>query len=98
MKSFLSKKLRNRTEIGFLISKEPLNEKEFDPAKTSFKALVTRRNLDKTFFLGNQSLGAFFEEAGYPAVPSPDRSPGNFGFLQIAQKLRNLRTDYKCIA
>ena len=83
----LSKKLRNRTEIGYLISKEPLNEKEFDPVKTSFKAIVNRLNLDKSFFLGNQSLGAFMEEAGYPAVPSPDRSPGNIGFIKNHLKL-----------
>ena len=44
--------------------------------ETSFRALVTRRKLDKTLIFGNESLGAFFEEAGYPAVPSPTRSPG----------------------
>ena len=54
-----------------------MNEGEFDPLETSFRSLVTRKNLDKSFFLGNESLGAFFEEAGYPAVPSPDRPPGN---------------------
>ena len=44
--------------------------------ETSFRALVTRRKLDKKLILGNESLGAFFEKAGYPAVPSPTRSPG----------------------
>ena len=67
---------RNRTEIGYLISKDPLNQREFDVKETSFRALVTRRKLDKNLILGNESLGAFFEEAGYPAVPSPSRSPG----------------------
>lgn len=67
---------RNRTEIGYLISKDPLNQREFDVKETSFRALVTRRKLDKNLLLGNESLGAFFEEAGYPAVPSPTRSPG----------------------
>ena len=70
--------LRNRTELGYLISKQPLNDREFDPLKTSLRSLVVRKNLDKDFFLGNKSLGAMFEEAGYAAVPSPDRSPGNY--------------------
>ena len=70
--------LRNRTELGYLISKQPLNDREFDPLKTSLRSLVIRKSLDKDFFLGNNSLGAMFEEAGYAAVPSPDRSPGNY--------------------
>ena len=51
--------------------------------ETSFRALVTRRKLDKNLLLGNESLGAFFEKAGYPAVPSPTRSPGLviFGYI-----------------
>ena len=49
--------------------------------ETSFRALVTRRKLDNNLILGNQSLGALFEEAGYPAVPSPTRSPGFFNLI-----------------
>ena len=41
--------------------------------ETSFRALIKRRNLGKDFFLGEQSLGSFFEEAGYDAVPSPNQ-------------------------
>ena len=67
--------------MGYLISKGPLNEGTFDVLETSFRALVKRQNLDKNFFLGNQSLGAFFNEAGYEAVPSPeDPIPGRFIF------------------
>ena len=62
--------------MGYLISKKPLNEGKFDVLETSVRALVKRRNLDKSFFMGNQSLGAFFEEAGYAAAPSPDTLPG----------------------
>ena len=51
--------------------------------ETSFRALVTRRKLDNNLILGNQSLGAFFEEAGYPAVPSPTRSPGFVSYFEI---------------
>ena len=71
--------------MGYLISKKPLNEGKFDVLETSVRALVKRRNLDKSFFMGNQSLGAFFEEAGYAAAPSPDTLPGKpiFHFKQI---------------
>lgn len=73
---------RNRTEIGYLISKDPLNQREFDVKETSFRALVTRRKLDKNLILGNESVGAFFEESGYPAVPSPSRSPGSVRYYR----------------
>ena len=73
---------RNRTEVGYLISKEPLNDREFEPSETSFRSLVKRKNLDKSFFLGNQSLGALLEKEGYYAVPSPNRSPGNHSTLK----------------
>ena len=73
---------RNRTEVGYLISKEPLNDGEFEPSETSFRSLVKRKNLDKSFFLGNASLGALLEKEGYYAVPSPNRSPGNHSILK----------------
>ena len=57
--------------------------------ETSFRALVTRRKLDKNLLLGNESLGAFFEEAGYPAVPSPTRSPGLVIFGYIFENFYN---------
>ena len=73
----------NATELGYLISKDDLNEGKFDVLETSFRALVKRQNLDKTFFLGSQSLGAFFEEAGYDAVPSPEHPiPGEHKFFR----------------
>ena len=75
-------KERNRTEVGYLISKGPLNDGEFEPSETSFRSLVKRKNLDKRFFLGNESLGALLEKEGYFAVPSPNRSPGNYSILK----------------
>ena len=74
--------VRNRTEVGYLISKGPLNDGEFEPSETSFRSLVKRKNLDKRFFLGNESLGALLEKEGYFAVPSPNRSPGNYSDLK----------------
>ena len=47
-----------------------MNEGEFDVAETGFRALVKRNDLEKNFVLGSKSLGAFFEKAGYAAVPS----------------------------
>ena len=55
--------------MGYLIPKQPLNEGAFDVLDTSVRALVKRRNLDESFFTGNQSLGASFEEAGYDTLP-----------------------------
>ena len=77
-----SQEVRNRTEVGYLISKGPLNDGEFEPSETSFRSLVKRKNLDKRFFLGNESLGALLEKEGYFAVPSPNRSPGNYSILK----------------
>ena len=79
---FSSQEVRNRTEVGYLISKGPLNDGEFEPSETSFRSLVKRKNLDKRFFLGNESLGALLEKEGYFAVPSPNRSPGNYSILK----------------
>ena len=70
---------QNAIQLGYLISKDPLNEGEFSVANTGFRALVKRKNLDKNknFVLGNNSLGAFFEDAGYAAVPSnKNKKPG----------------------
>ena len=70
---------QNAIQLGYLISKDPLNKGEFSVADTGFRALVKRKNLDKNknFVLGNNSLGAFFEDAGYAAVPSnKNKKPG----------------------
>jgi hypothetical protein len=63
--------------LGYLISKHDLNDNNINVYETGFKALVRREHLDKSFVLGNKSLGALFEDAGYTAVPSPKHtSPG----------------------
>ena len=79
--------------MGYLISKDPLNKGEFSVADTGFRALVKRKNLDrnKNFVLGKKSLGAFFEEAGYAAVPSnKNKKPGK---TLVKSKFREL-ADY----
>ena len=87
--------VRNRTEVGYLISKGPLNDGEFEPSETSFRSLVKRKNLDKRFFLGNESLGALLEREGYFAVPSPNRFPGNYLILKKLSPL--LRYNWKIL-
>ena len=71
---------QNATQLGFLISKKPLNNGKFNVHETGFRSLVRRKHLDKSFVLGPKSLGAFFEKAGYAAVPSP-RHPGPGSFF-----------------
>ena len=63
---------QNAIQLGYRISKGPLNEGDFNVADTGFRSLVKRKKLDKNkkFVLGSKSLGALFEKAGYPAVPS----------------------------
>ena len=79
--------------MGYLISKAPLNEGEFDVAETGFRALVKRNDLDKNFVLGSKSLGAFFEKAGYAAVPSnknpkPGKAKNKCKTYQIGRERR----------
>jgi len=76
---------QNAIQLGYLISKDPLNKGEFSVADTGFRALVKRKNLDKNknFVLGNNSLGAFFEDAGYAAVPSnKNKKPGDYKYYR----------------
>jgi len=64
-------------ELGFLLSKYNLNKDKINVYETGFRALATRKHLDKDFVLGSKSLGAFFQDAGYEAMPSPKhKSPG----------------------
>ena len=63
--------------MGYLISKSNLNDSNINVNETGFRALAARKKLDEDFVVGNRSLGGFFEDAGYLAVPSPNRiSPG----------------------
>ena len=68
-------KIQPATQLGYLISKKHLNDGKFNVYETGFRALVKRKHLGKSFVLGPKSLGAFFENAGYAAVPSP-KHPG----------------------
>ena len=69
---------KNRTEIGYLIKPKALNLGNYTNSKLSIKALVMRKkDTVEEFIWGSRSLGALFEDAGYKAVPSPNKtSPG----------------------
>ena len=44
--------------------------------------MAARKKLDKDFVVGDNSLGDFFENAGYAALPSPKHtSPGTCTFV-----------------
>ena len=70
---------KNSTEIGYLIRTKDLNSGDYTHSMLSIKSL-TNRNKDtelKDLIWGNRSLGALFEDAGYKAVPAPNKtSPG----------------------
>ena len=69
---------KNRTEIGYLIKPKALNLGNYTNSNLSIKALVMRKkDTVEEFIWGSRSLGALFEDAGYKAVPSPNKtSPG----------------------
>jgi len=69
---------KNETEIGYLIKPKDLNLGNYTNSKLSIKGLVTRKKVSvEEYIWGCRSLGALFEDAGYKAVPSPNKtSPG----------------------
>jgi len=69
---------KNSTEIGYLIKPQDLNLGNYTNSNLSIKALVTRKKAPvEEYIWGSRSLGALFEDAGYKAVPSPNKtSPG----------------------
>jgi len=69
---------KNSTEIGYLIKPKDLNLGNYTNSNLSIKALVTRKKVTvEEYIWGSRSLGALFEDAGYKAVPSPNKtSPG----------------------
>ena len=77
-------KIQNAIQLGYLISKQHLNDDKFNVYETGFRSLVKRKHLGKSFVLGPESLGAFFEKAGYAAVPSPKHpGPGNLLYIKL---------------
>ena len=69
---FLKRHGQNSTELGYLISTGDLNEQYYYARNTSVRALASRTGMDgRTLTTGADSLGAYFEEEGCKAVPSP---------------------------
>jgi len=69
---------RNSTELGYLLSTGQLNRGDFDTEKSSVKFLARRLGKSgRDIIAGGESLGAYIEEEGYKAFPSPRQpSPG----------------------
>jgi len=69
---------KNSSELGYLLTKAELNAGRLNAEKTSIRGLVYRTGISIAQMLhGPKSLGAFFENAGYKAFPSPRQpSPG----------------------
>ena len=65
--------------MGYLISRDKLNQGRIDGNKSSIKALIHRNEQLSALELmtGEHSLGAYLEKEGFRAVPSPNQpSPG----------------------
>jgi hypothetical protein len=89
----------NTTELGYNLYNTQIVDivegnnsygSESDREVSSVYRLITEHNLDlKEFLVGNDSLGAYLEEAGYSAVPAPTVLPfeGNaiFSLVKIVQ-------------
>jgi len=74
---------KNSTELGYLLTTEQLNAGDFNSKLSSVRELA--RRLGKTgreVIAGSLSLGAFLEEEGYKAFPSPRQpSPGDWKYF-----------------
>jgi len=73
---------KNSTEMGYLLSTNSLNRGDFS-TRSSVKSLTEQLGVsDKEMITGNNSIGAFLEEEGYLAFPSPRQpSPGDWDYF-----------------
>ena len=70
--------LQNSTEVGYLLSKTQLNDGFYDTSVTSVKSLAEITGVENAnMIIGEESFGAFLENQGFNALPSPRQpSPG----------------------
>lgn len=71
-------------ELGYLVSASELNSGDpIDPATTSIRHLASVANTDfENLLRGPDSFGAYLEEEGYAAVPSPTNpGPGSNSYF-----------------
>ena len=67
--------IENKTQLGYILDKFELRNRQFDVFRTSVGALAKRHvwsSLDaQNLVFGSNSLGGYLEKYGLPAVPSP---------------------------
>ena len=67
--------IENKTQLGYILNKVELGNRQFDIFRTSVGALAKRHawsSLDaQNLLFGSNSLGGYLEKYGLPAVPSP---------------------------
>jgi len=75
--------MKNSTELGYLLSREQLNAGEFNSEESSVRELSRRQGISgKEVIVGSLGLGAFLEDEGYKAFPSPrQHSPGDWKYF-----------------
>ena len=74
--------LPERTELGYLISRNNLNNGRYSVEQTSIRSLGerwcgTNKACFKELILGDRSLGYFMNQQGLQAVPSPQNKKPN---------------------
>jgi len=64
---------KNTTELGYLLSRQSLNCRLYEPNKSSLRALAAENKeiSGRDLIAGTRSFGALLEDEGYYAVPSP---------------------------
>jgi len=74
---------KNSTELGYLLTTEQLNMGDFNSEESSLRELARRQGkTGREVIAGPLSLGAFLEEQGYKAFPSPRQpSPGDWEYF-----------------
>jgi len=74
---------KNSTELGYLLTSEQLNAGDYNSQDSSVRELARRLGkTGKEVISGSQSLGAFLEQEGYKAFPSPRQpSPGDWKYF-----------------
>ena len=74
----------NSTELGYLLSSDDLNAGDYDTSRSSINLLASE-NAAMTgddLMIGPESFGAYLENEGFKAVPSPrENSPGSHDYF-----------------
>lgn len=73
------KHMKNTTELGYRVKTRELNAGNFTKEDTSIRSMASKANVGiHQLISGSESLGAFLEQEGFLAVPSPRKpTPGS---------------------